>query len=343
MPTYRIKDNKSGKTFVLKGDSPPTEQELVSIFDSMGGSGTDQKSEEGEKGLIRKGWDALAIPEQMSREGLGKLADMVPEGEMSGNMAADIARGTPKVIAETLAEAAPSFISRGSLLTAGALRGVKAAAPLAKMAGRQIAKAAEGISGLEYKTPGILEEAAKDSKLIFAPGKESAGKKFAEFMDKTKIRKSFGRATSPKELIDDAMKAFDEGTLTPQEAVIARQTLDGVKKTLPRHSYNEMRAQFDSIAKTISKEADAAFSRGVKADALRNVFPQNKLGGSSIAKGILGFLGGVAPSMAMSPLVQGSVATGAGVISRLLPSSPIPVGTTIGALADLIRRNSKED
>lgn len=340
MPTYRVKDSITGKTIVLKGDSPPTDIELEEIFSSIHGDGQDATKE---RNLIQKGWDALAVPEKMSREGLGKMADMVPEGELTGNMVADIARGTPKVLAETLAEAAPSFVSRGSLLTAGVLKGAKVAAPLAKMAGRQIAKAAEGISGLEYKTPGILEEAAKDSKLIFSPGKESAGKKFAEFMDKTKIRKSFGRATSPKELIDDAMNAFDEGTLTPQEAVIARQTLDGVKKTLPRHSYNEMRATFDSIAKTISKEADAAFSRGVKADALRNIFPQNKLGGSSIAKGILGFLGGVAPSMAMSPLVQGSIATGTGVLSRLVPNSPIPVGTTIGALAELIRRNSKED
>lgn len=340
MPTYRVKDSITGKTIVLKGDSPPTDSELEEIFSSIHGDGQDATKE---RNLIQKSWNALAVPEQMSREGLGKLADMVPEGKMTGNMVADIVRGTPKVLAETLAEGAPSFISRGSLLTAGALRGAKAAAPLAKMAGRQIAKAAEGISGLEYKTPGILEEAAKDSKLIFAPGKESAGRKFAEFMDKTKIRKSFGRATSPKELIDDAMKAFDEGTLTPQEAVIARQTLDGVKKSLPRHSFNEMRAQFDSIAKTISKEADVAFSRGVKADALRNVFPQNKLGGSSIAKGILGFLGGVAPSMAMSPLVQGSVATGVGTLSRLFPRSPIPAGTTIGALANLIGRNSKED
>ena len=36
---------------------------------------------EGEKGLIRKGWDALAIPEKKSREGLRMLADFVPNPE----------------------------------------------------------------------------------------------------------------------------------------------------------------------------------------------------------------------------------------------------------------------
>lgn len=343
MPTYRIKDNKSGKTFVLKGDSPPTEQELVSIFDSMGGAVDDQKSEEGEKGLIRKGWDALAIPEQMSRKGLGMMADMVPTGEMSGNMVADIARGTPKVIAETFAEAAPSFISRGSIVTGGMLKGAKMAAPLVKAAGRQIAKGAEAISGLEYKTPGILTQAANDSSLIFAPGTKKAAEKFSEIMDKSKIRPSFGRATNPGDIIQEAMKAADEGSLTPQEAVIARQTLDSIKKTVPRFAFNNMRDVFDSVAKTISKEADAAFSRGVKADALRNLFPQNKLGGTSIAKSALGSIAGVGPLVAMSPMAQGVVATLLGLArspAGAFVSNPIGAGTTIGALAELARRKT---
>src|SRR3990172_6839884 len=36
MPTYRVNDSVSGKTFDLTGDSPPTEQELEQIFSDMG-------------------------------------------------------------------------------------------------------------------------------------------------------------------------------------------------------------------------------------------------------------------------------------------------------------------
>lgn len=37
MPTYRITDPSSGRTFRLTGDSPPSEQEIAGIFASMGG------------------------------------------------------------------------------------------------------------------------------------------------------------------------------------------------------------------------------------------------------------------------------------------------------------------
>ena len=321
-------------------------------------------SPEGEKGLIRKGWDALAIPEKKSREGLRMLADFVPNPEPTGQEGfiskavraaipltdiipqgtmGDLARGTPRIMADTFAEAAPPFVSRGSIVTTGVLGGAKMAAPLVKAAGRQIAKGAEAISGLEYKTPGILTQAANDSSLIFAPGTKKAGEKFAEIMDKSKIRPSFGRATNPGEIIQEAMKAADDGSLTPQEAVIARQTLDSIKKTVPRFAFNNMRDVFDSVAKTISKEADAAFSRGVKADALRNLFPQNKLGGTSIAKSALGSIAGVGPLVAMSPMAQGVVATLMGLArgpAGALISSPIGAGTTIGALAELARRKT---
>lgn len=285
-----------------------------------------------QRGMIGKAWDALAVPEQMSRKGLGMLAEMVPNPEPTGNLALDFARGTPRVAAETLAEFAPSFISRGSILTAGGAKTVQALKPLIKVGGRQIAKGAEAVSGLEYKAPGVLVEAAKDAKLITAPGTKAAGQKFAEVMDRTKVRPSIARSTDPHKTIAEGLKALDDGTITPEEGLVARQALDSIKKSVPKFSFKEMRSMFDSVAKKISTEADVAFSRGVKADQLRNLLPQNKLGGTSIAKTTIGSLGGLLPFM--SPAAQGLAATGIGVASRFaapLVNNPV-ISTGLAAL-----------
>src|ERR1019366_9700998 len=77
--------------------------------------------EQKKKGLIGKGWDFLQKPEQMSRQGLQQIAGMIPEGKITGNLPMDVLRGTPRIAANTMAEAAPGFVSRGALLTAGAM------------------------------------------------------------------------------------------------------------------------------------------------------------------------------------------------------------------------------
>lgn len=266
--------------------------------------------------MIGKAWDALKLPEELSREGLGMIADAVPGAEPTGNVVRDVALNTPKILAETLADTAPEFISRDAIVTAGALKGAKLAAPVAKAAGRQLAKGAEAISGLEYKDPGILRKAFSNRKIISGPSSEKVRGMYEGLIDKSQVRQTFARSTDPKDLVKEAMQAIDEGTLTPSEALIARRTLDKIKKTLPDYSFREMRDAFDGIAKTITKDADVAFSAAKKTDALRNIFPQNKLGGTSIAKSFLGSLAGIAPMAAMSPLVQGSVATGLGIGSR---------------------------
>lgn len=292
-------------------------------------------------GLIKKGWEALAVPEQMSREGLGKIAAMVPEriggGEPTGNRIADVARGTPKVLAETIAEGAPSFISRSQIATAGGLRGLKAVSPLIKGAGSAIAKGAESISGLEYKTPGVLTESANNPALLFGKGRKAVGQMYEAIADKSQIRQSFKEAGSHKQLIDEALGAAKEGTLTPQEALVARKTLDEAKKSIPSFAYHQMRDVFDNIAKTLSTEADAAYRGAIKSEALRNVFPTNKTGGSSIAKMAVGGLLGVLPAVAMSPVSQGAIATGAGAAARGAAALTQPQGAqaTSAALAAL--------
>ena len=308
-------------------------------------------------GILKQSFEALAIPERLSRQGLGMLAKTIPGVEPTGNLARDIALNVPKVAAETLAEAAPGFISRGQILTAGGLKFAKGVAPVIKGAAKGIAKGAEAISGLEYKTPRILSEIAAKPGILFGPGARKVGAKYAEAMNKANIRPSFGRATSPKELLDDALKAADEKTLTPEEALIARQTLDGIKKSIPRYSYHQMRETFDNIAKTITKEADSAFRKAIKSDAIRNIFAQNKLGGSSIAKLTLGSLAGsgigyagggglgVIPLMAMSPIVQGSLAAGAGIGARglaQLAAQPRFTSASLAALQEFRKRKGNK-
>ncbi len=336
MPTYRVKDSITGKTIVLKGDSPPTESELEEIFSSIHGDGQEASKE---RNLIQKGWDALAVPEKMSREGLGKLAKMVPEGEMTGNMVADIARGTPKVIAETFAEAAPSFVSRGSLLTAGALKGAKAMAPAVRTAGKALSKWGEAASGLEHRTPGVLAEAFKDPKLMFGKGKEAAGKMFEGLVDEAKIRPEFLKPISNEEVVSQAMKFAEEGALSPQEAIIARRSLDAIKKTIHPLGFRRAREAFDSVAKTISKDADKAFSRAIKSEALRSPFALNKTGGASAFKLGTGMLTGTLKLQ--SPAFQGAIASLLGLTAKgVSPMVGLPFGqqTAIGALVDLARK-----
>ena len=268
------------------------------------------------KSMLSKIWDGLAVPEQMSRQGLNMLASAVPGREPTGNMALDIGLNIPKVAAETLAEGAPGFISRGSILTAGALMGAKLAAPLIKTVGSGVAKGAEAISGLEYKTPGVLTAAAKDSSLMLGPGRASANELFANAVDPSKIRPAIAQGLEHKDIIVEGMKALADGSITPEEALTVRQSLDAAKKGMPMGTFIKLREAFDQVAKTISSQADTAFSRAIQSEALRQPLAVNKLGGTSIGKHFLGTMAGVLPSVAMMPWVQGGVATGLGMAAR---------------------------
>lgn len=306
-----------------------------------------------ERGVFGKTWDALAVPAEKAKEGLSTIAQMVPitqaaiaahlgvnaSPEPTGNVVRDVVAGYPKIAAETMADVAPGFINRTSLVAPVALKGAKVAAPAIKGIGKGVAKAAEALSGLEHKTPGVLTEAANDPFLIFGQGTKKAGKLFDEMMDKGRIRKSFGRLKN-EPLIDEALAAADNGTLTPEEALVARQTLDASKKSYPRFAYRNMRDTFDAVAKTKSAEADKAFSRAVRSDALRMPLATNKHGGTSAFKLGGGAVTGTVPLM--SPALQGIVASLLGIGAKgasAVARTPVSSGTSIGALYDLISRN----
>jgi len=299
-----------------------------------------------EASLASQVFEALKRPEELSREGLKMIADSTPSLDPTGNLTIDLLANVPKITMETLAEVAPSFISRGAILTAGALRGGKAIAPAIKTIGKGIAGQAEQLSGLGFKTPGVLSQAAKDPTLILGKGTQKAGQAFRKILDKGQIRSELGRSLDKKDLVREALKFADEGTLTAEEALLARRTLDQIRKTVPESTFTDVRNVFDKIAKTKTAKADVDFSRAVKSEALRNIFPQNKLGGASafklgIGAGLGGGLGFINPALAtlsagsLSPAAQGIIATALGLGAKggsMLARTPIQSGSAISGL-----------
>jgi len=234
--------------------------------------------------LLKRGWDALAIPEKKSREGLQMIAEAVsPNQEVTGSLPRDIAINLPRIGMESLAETAPGFISRGSILTAGALKSVgmagKALKPILKAGASQV----ESLSGT---APGALTAAYKDSTLMGAPGKKAVQRLYQEGKEALGggFRQTLKEIPDKKQFVDEAFKLAKEGKLTPSEALEARKTLDSVKKTVSGPYFEEVRGKLDKIAKVAFEKGDAAYQRAVKAESLRNLIPQNKYGGASAFK-----------------------------------------------------------
>ena len=295
------------------------------------------------KSALGKGWDALAVPEQMSREGLTKIAEAIPGGEQVGTGPVGTISNAAKAGTEALAQVAPGFVSRGAIATAGALRGAKAAVPLVKAVGEGLASGAESLSGLEYKTPGVLKQAYNDASLIFGKGKQAAGKLYNNVLDKTNVRPIFKQLMSKMELLKQAEDIAKQGGLSPEEALIARRVLDSEKRNIPEYAFRETRTLFDKIAKAASSEADTGYSRAVKSEALRQPFPTNKLGGTSVIKTGLQALSPKA--WVMSPLAQGATATGLGIGARQIApliNNPATYGPALAALMEARKRKLEQ-
>jgi hypothetical protein len=292
-------------------------------------------------GLMGRAWNALQWPEQKSREGLNKIAQAIPEGKITGNMPMDLLRGTPRIAANTLAQAAPGFISRGAMLTAGAVPAMKAAAPLAGAIREGIGSQLESLSGTK---PGLLKAAFKDPSLIFATIPKAAREAYQAENEGLTASKLVTENPHPMGMIMKAKRMADEGTLSSGEALEARKNLDGLWKrgSITEGFKNSTRKAFDAIVKEKEslQEADTAFSRGKKAAGLRQMFPQNKYGGTSAFKlAIMEALskmgmGGKAAMALMSPAAMGTGATalGAGAkLARPILSSPSSAVTALQA------------
>ena len=342
MPKYEVQ-GPDGRTLEFEGATPPAESDIDAAFahPSLRGLASAAPAIAPTTAtpppLTRALYGAIGKPYPPPANGawdvagpLGRAALPAAGGLVGGPAGAAVGeaiRGVGQQIAHEYDPSIPQLspleaAASPALQAAGQYLG-EAVAPAARVVassiGRNVGKAAEAISGLEYKTPGVLSDVYQDPSLLWAAGKKKVGEMFATIADPSKIRPEFSQAMNHGELLSGAMKALDDGTLTPEEALIARQTLDQAKNGIPRYSFNQMRDAFDSVAKTVSADADTAFTRAVKGDALRQPFPVNKGGGTSIFKGVLGKAAGFLPIM--SPALQGVTAATIGVSDKLL--SPV--------------------
>lgn len=287
------------------------------------------------RSLPGKLWEGLQVPSQMSRRGLSSIANMIPKPEPTGNKFMDILKGAPRIAGETMAEAAPGFVDRTSLLTAAAGPAMRTAAPALRWGGETAGEWA----GLK---PGRLEAAFKDPSLIFSKGKAAARPFYAGAQAEIEGSQLINKTSTNLRLISNAEKMAKAGRLSEAEALEARKAADVLKgsKTVNQTWLAGKRKLFDSIAKESSdiSKGDIAYKRGVIAQDLRSVFPKNvggrsspfKVGEGMMLTKMLGPAGKVLAAM-MSPLALGSTATAAGAVSKY-PSATVALQQLISRL-----------
>lgn len=295
-------------------------------------------------GLLKRAWEALSVPEQMSRSGLSQLASMVPNPEPTGNVPLDVLKGTPRIAAETLAEAVPGFISRGALLTAGVARGLKALRPVGSVIGKGLAGQLESATG---SNPGSLARAWNDPTLIFAKGKQAASPLYEAGKTGSETAKNLRNIPLKEDFLDVASKLADEGKLPPETALEGRK-MAGKLLSRGGGKYTEdflrgLVEKFSSIAKSNENVSagDVVYRRGLDASSLRKLIPQNKYGGASAFK--LGVMSVLGPQFAgvLSPAVHGALATVGGVASKIA-TNPIAAVTARQALITQFLENRSQ-
>lgn len=335
-----------------------------------------------QQGLMGRAWEALKIPEQKAQQLMGfaaqntpqfsgrnagnLLANMVPgigagltplaqiagsrlspaSSEPSGNLVQDLVTGAPRVGMEILKDYVPGNVSRGALVTLGASKAAGAAARPVKALLRGIGKQGESLSG---SMPGSLEAAYKDASLMFGKGRKAAQETYEAAKAGEKIQ--YGeKLSSAKKFFDAAFAKAKAGALGPVEALEARKIADELvdSGSYVADEIMQKRKLFDEVAKRAFGAADAQFKRALQSESLRNIFPQNKYGGTSAFKlaimTALKKMGGVgaAASTLLSPIVQGTLATGAGVAARNLIPGPTAAAVGFNALSEAIRRRKEK-
>ena len=273
------------------------------------------------QGLPSKIWDSLKIPEQKSREGLEMITNAITPS-MTDIEAGKVGKAGMAARAgmEALSEVAPSFVSKGAILTAGALKGAKLAAPVIKAAGRGLAGQLESASGISPK--GSLNAAYNDATQIFSKGKKSASPLYEAAKSEIPEGSSlFSKMYKPEQILDKAIEYQSSGgKLEAAEALTVRKAIDKLlgKKGYIQDELLKLRGQFDEIAKSSEniRLADPTYLRGARGEALRNILPQNKLGGASPFKAMLATMTKGALLPIVSPVMQGAGATAAGLVGR---------------------------
>ncbi len=260
--------------------------------------------------------EAIARIGRFANQGLQQSADLMAEHG-----------GIPGAIAGTVVgTAGEALMPKDKLGAAMAILPSALNSPPARALGGGIAKALEGGSGLEYKTPGALGEVFNDPKILLegllGKGKRAAGALYEAAT--TPRANSLEDVSTHAKLIDDAIAKFDEGRglLTAEEGLAARKSLDRIMKAVPDSFYHKYRSIFDFFAKTKFAGADAAYARGVTADAVSSFIGPNKQGGTSVAKIFGSLVTGGAGLPLVSPLIQAAGAAALGTVAAI-PGSPM--------------------
>lgn len=352
MPTYKVTDPVSGKTLKLTGDSPPTEAELNEIFGATAAPAP--IAAPAGPGIASQAWDALAIPEQKSREGYEMMQKMIPgDVQVPSNIPA-VGNVNAKQAMGVLKNVAPAFVDRTSLVTMGAAGALKAIAPVARGAGRLAGRGLEALSGLEHKTPGVLREAFNNPLMAFSKGKEAAGPMYEAAKAETGASNIFHGMYEPEKIVSTAKSYMAKGgQLEPSEAFTYRKAIGQLMKS-GRYIKDElvaMKKEADAIAKQSVniKMADPVYAKGAKAEALRSFLPLNKTGGASTFKTMIG--GGLIPvagplPFAMSPIVQGAAAATAGAAAKAiapLTKNPVRTGAAVAAIKKVLTEVKAKD
>lgn len=253
------------------------------------------------------------------------MASYVPQPEPTGNLPMDLLKGTPRIAADTLAQAAPGFVSRGAIATAGIAKGLQAAAPLAGAVGSGVANQLESLTGAKS---GSLQSAWNDASTMFSRGKQAAKPFYKAAQAEMAPGESiFAGMYKPGDIVDTAQEYLSKGgELEPAEALTYRHALDKLINSQAniKDPLYEMRTTADEAAKASPNiaQGDPLYKKGMYGESLRNLMPQNKYGGTSAFKaGIMAALSqmGTAGKVGlglMSPAAAGTAATIGGLASR---------------------------
>lgn len=277
------------------------------------------------KGMLGQAWEDLKVPEEKSREGLNMIVNAGVRGqnwlanktglpigtEPTGNMARDMAANTPRMIGESVAQVAPSFVSRGAIVTGGLLKAAPYVMDAVGAPAEWAADQAGKQSGLINKGKNLLKEAFQKPLLMFGRGKDAANAMYSEVQGPAglQIGKTLASIREPGKFVDKALELADSGGLGTDEALMARRELDAMQKTVTKTFYRKAREVFDNIAKQDYTGADEAYHMADKSEALRSLSAINKTGKTQSALKGAAMLLKPATSVLYSPIVQSGIAS----------------------------------
>jgi hypothetical protein len=171
--------------------------------------------------------------------------------------------------------------------------------------------------------PGSLSEQFKNPLLMFKKGTSAAKPLYQAAQAELPYEQTiFKGLTTPQSIVDKAVNAVETGAkLEPQEGLIARKALDKLNKKISPDAFSYYRKVFDGLAKSSEDiaAADPLHKQGMMAQSLRQILPQNKLGGASPFKVAVGKALGVASAPVLSPAVQGLGVGAAGALAQTDP------------------------